>query len=91
MADIQVTKVDATSFDVTVRDGSETKHTVTVSEQVYQSLTGGAVEPEKLVEASFRFLLQRESNTMILSRFDLPLIGSYFPEFEREIRKQLGT
>jgi len=91
MADIHVTQVDPTSYDVTVRDHSETKHTVMVSESVYQSLTGGAVEPEELVEASFRFLLERESNTMILSRFDLPLIGQYFPEFEQEIRKRLAA
>ena len=48
--------------------------------------TIGRIEtPEELIEKSFQFLLARESNTMILARFDLPLIGRYFPEYERTI------
>lgn len=39
---------------------------------------------------SFRFLLEREPNTSILSSFDLPVIGRYFPEYEREIRERLA-
>ena len=31
------------------------------------------------------FLLAREPRESILGRFDLPLIGRYFPEYEREI------
>jgi len=42
-----------------------------------------------LIEESFRFLLEREPNTSILSSFELPLIGKYFPQYEREIRKRL--
>jgi hypothetical protein len=38
----------------------------------------------------FEFLLQRESNTSILSSFELPVIGRYFPEYEDEIRRMLG-
>jgi hypothetical protein len=30
-------------------------------------------------------LLEREGNTSILTSFDLPLIGTYFPEYEQEI------
>jgi hypothetical protein len=48
-------------------------------------LTGSKVSPETLIEKSFEFLLERESNTMILARFDLPVIGDYFPEFEKNI------
>ena len=44
---------------------------------------------EELLEESFRFLLERESNTSILSSFDLPVIGRYFPEYEQEIRTRL--
>ena len=40
---------------------------------------------------SFEFLLEREAKESILSRFDLPLIGRYFPEYEKEIRKRLGV
>jgi hypothetical protein len=37
----------------------------------------------------FQFLLERESNTSILRSFDLPVIGQYFPEYERVIQGML--
>ncbi|MCP5109649.1 MAG: hypothetical protein GY953_02315, partial [bacterium] len=62
---------------------------VTVTPAYCQKLTGGACPVETLVERSFEFLLERESNTSILRRFELPVIGSYFPEYERTIRGML--
>jgi hypothetical protein len=47
------------------------------------------VTPELLVEKPFEFLLDRESNTSILSRFDLPIIERYFPEYEETIKTML--
>jgi hypothetical protein len=44
---------------------------------------------EELLQESFRFLLEREPNTSILPSFDLPVIGRYFPEYEREIQTRL--
>jgi len=44
---------------------------------------------EELLRESFLFLLERESNTSILTSFDLPLIGRYFPDYEQEIRTRL--
>ena len=90
MARISVDQLDDSTFRVSVSDRSDTTHTVTVSDGMHQKLTGGSVDKEVLLEASFRFLLKRESNTMILSSFDLPLIGQYFPEYEREMKKQFG-
>ena len=55
----------------------------------YQKLTNNQVTPELLVEKSFEFLLDRESNTSILSRFDLPIIERYFPEYEETITTML--
>jgi hypothetical protein len=52
-------------------------------------LTGGRVSPEKLVEKSFEFLLEREPNTSILRTFDLPVIQRYFAEYEKTIRTLL--
>jgi hypothetical protein len=66
-----------------------TVHTVTLRQDAYQRLTAGNVAPEKLIEKSFEFLLERESNTSILCRFDLPVIGRYFPEYEKTIVKRL--
>lgn len=87
---IQVERINDTTFQVTVRNGSTTTHTVTVDQDYYQQLTGGNISPEVLVEKSFEFLLKREPNTSILSRFDLPVIGRYFPEYESAIARQLG-
>ncbi|MDX2343195.1 MAG: hypothetical protein QNL12_05390 [Acidimicrobiia bacterium] len=44
-----------------------------------------------LVEKSFEFLLERESNTSILSSFELPVIDRYFPEYETTITKMLAA
>jgi hypothetical protein len=41
------------------------------------------------IERSFEFLSARESNRSILLRFDLAVIGRYFPEYETAIREKL--
>ena len=89
MAEIRVTRRDDETFEVTVRETSTTTHTVTVTKDYYDKLTGGKVPAETLIEKSFEFLLERESNTMILSRFDLPVIGHYFPDYEKTIGGRL--
>jgi hypothetical protein len=66
--------------------GAPTTHDVTVSAADLARLAPGAADPEDLVARSFAFLLAREPKTSILRRFDLPLIGRYFPEYERTIR-----
>jgi hypothetical protein len=70
---------------VTVRNGNETHHRVRVSRADLARLAPGASDPVDLVEASFAFLLEREPKESILRDFDLTVIGSYFPEYEREI------
>lgn len=72
-------------FEVTVTGSTTTSHTVHVTKDYYEKLTGGKISAEKLVEKSFEFLLSREPNTSILSEFALPVIASYFPEYEKEI------
>ena len=84
-AQIEIVKRNSETFQVTVRAQSTTVHTVTLKHDDYQRLTGGKTSPEKLIEKSFQFLLERESNTSILSRFDLTVIGRYFPEYEETI------
>ncbi len=70
-------------------DPARTQHTVTVSGATLDELAQGA-DVERLVRASFDFLLERETRSSILRRFDLPEIGRYFPEYPREIRRRLG-
>ena len=86
---INVEPIDKTTFRVTVEGRTTTTHTVTVDPSYYEKLTGKRVTPEVLVEKSFAFLLERESNTSILSSFDLPVIASYFPEYQKTITDML--
>jgi len=86
---ITVKPIDNATFEVMVGGATTTTHKVTVTPSYYEKLTGKRVPPEVLVEKSFRFLLERESNTSILRSFDLPVIGRYFPEYERVIKKML--
>ena len=88
---ITVQTINNTTFKVTVQESTTTTHTVTVSPSYYEKLTDKSVKPEELVKRSFEFLLKRESNTSILRSFDLPVIGSYFPEYERTIRDMLKS
>jgi hypothetical protein len=78
-------------FQVTVQDKrSSTQHRVSLSKSDYQRLVGNRdTSPEKLVTASFRFLLEREPKESILRSFDLTVISRYFPEYEREIQRRL--
>jgi hypothetical protein len=65
--------------------GRSTTHIVNVSAADLARLAPGASDPVDLVRRSFAFLLAREPKESILARFDLPLIGHYFPAYEREI------
>ena len=83
---------DPLAFDVTVRDGKgETRHHVTMARAACDRLTAGRHTPEQCLQAAFRFLLDREPKESILSRFDVTVISRYFPEFERELPKYLGS
>lgn len=88
MPQISVQRTGEGRFLVTVAGPSTTSHDVTVDPAYHQRLTRDRCSPEVLVEQSFEFLLEREPNTAILRRFDLTVIGEYFPEYEREIRKR---
>jgi hypothetical protein len=74
-------------FHVLLRDadGSATEHDVTLSRGDWERFGTGYRTPEDLVEASFRFLLEREPKEQILADFDLGQITRYFPSFAREI------
>lgn len=89
MSTILVKKLDDSTFEVTVQNGTSTSHIVTVQPHYADKLSGGRTPVDKLVKLSFEFLLEREPNTSILRRFDLAVIAQYFPEYEQTIRKML--
>jgi hypothetical protein len=90
MTTVAVQKLDESTFEVTVVASATTTHMVQVDAAYAAKLTGGKVPVETLISRSFDFLLEREPNTSILRRFDLPMIGAYFPEYERTIRAMLS-
>ncbi|MFL6529480.1 MAG: hypothetical protein ACJ8HQ_06420 [Chthoniobacterales bacterium] len=73
---------------VTIDGPPKTEHRVRVTPADRQRLGYAPNETSQLLEASFRFLLEREPNTSILRDFDLPVISRYFAEYENEIRKR---
>jgi len=90
MADILVTRTAANTYRVVVRDGgSETQHVVTLTDAIAERYAPGQA-PEALIQASFEFLLERESKESILREFDLPVIERYFPEYPRKIAGLVG-
>lgn len=86
---VSIKKLNDRAFEVAVSGRTTTKHTVIVTPDYLRKLTGGRVDAGTLLEKSFDFLLERERNTSILSRFDLPVIQHYFPEYEETIGRML--
>ena len=70
-------------------DATATHHEVKVASAELARLHPGAPDPEALVRAAFDFLLSQEPRESILSEFDLPLIGAYFPGWEAEVAGRL--
>ena len=92
MSKVEVTAAvvrDGWDCMVTVREASETHHHVRVSRADLARLAPGASDPVGLVEASFAFLLERENKESILREFDIIVIATYFPDYEREIERRL--
>jgi len=86
-----VEEIDPMTFEVIVSEGrGETRHHVTLARATCDRLSGGQHPPERCVEAAFRFLLDREPKESILGRFDVSVISTYFPEFERELPRYLS-
>ena len=89
MAEITVTHESGDEYLVEVREaGGSTRHAVTVDAAALARF-GGGVTAERLLEGSFGFLLEREPKEAILPRFEISVIGRYFPEFAGEIRRRL--
>jgi hypothetical protein len=73
---------------VTLREGGLdiSSHHVRVWASDVDRLAPGASDPTALVDASFGFLLARESPQMILRSFELTDIARYFPDYEEDVR-----
>jgi hypothetical protein len=86
---ITVQPAGVSKYRVTIdQSGSKTTHEVGVSPLELAKYAGKATA-ERLVEASFEFLLERESKESILRSFNLSDIEHYFPEYPKQIRLRL--
>jgi hypothetical protein len=87
---VRVMKKEPDVYEVEVAAAQPTLHCITAEVGDVEYLTSGKASAERLIEESFRFLLERESNTSILRSFRITDISRYFPEYEREIRRRLA-
>ena len=82
---MKIKKVAEDVFEVTISGSVATQHEVTITDIAHHHLTSGRATKEELLDFSFKFLLQREPNTSILSEFEIEVISQYFPEYETEL------
>ncbi len=86
---ISVNMVAANIYEVVIEGANETIHRVHMSQEYYRKLCGATVTHEYVLVQAFRFLLEREPSSAILSEFDVQDINQYFPEFEAELISRL--
>ena len=84
--EILIKKNDKNTFTVLIESSVNSNHTVTLNDDIHFQMTEGIKSKEELILFSFKFLLERENNTSILSNFNLETIQNYFPEYKNEIQ-----
>ena len=84
---ILIKQLSDEEFQITVNEKNSTSHNVTLTDDIHQNLTNGKVSKKELIEFSFKFLLEREPNTSILSSFELSVISGYFPEYIKTVKE----
>ena len=84
---ILINELSEGEFQVTVNVKNPTSHNVTLTDDTHQNLTNGKASKKELIEFSFKFLLEREPNTSILSSFELSVISEYFPEYIKTVKE----
>lgn len=88
MQEIEVKEIgkDPYIFEVTVEEkGSSTNHQVEMDVSFYEDLST-KTSPREIVKKSFEFLLKREPKEAILSKFNLKVIGNYFPGYKEAVK-----
>ena len=88
--EILIKKNDKNTFAVFIESSLNSNHIVTLNDDIYFEMTEGIKSKEELILFSFKFLLERENNTSILSNFNLETIQNYFPEYKNEIKNWLN-
>jgi len=89
MADIEVNKraEDPWEFKVMLKEDDEVVGEYIVNmDEIEYARYGDDIEPEELIEATFKFLLAHEEPEMILVEFNLHEIEDHFPEYPDRVR-----
>ena len=80
---INIKELSLNAFDVTIYSNTETNHQVTISDNFITEYQIKNLTKKEIIKQSFIFLLERESNTSILRKFDIEVIVNYFPEYKK--------
>ncbi|MDP3997352.1 MAG: hypothetical protein U1C49_00955 [Candidatus Andersenbacteria bacterium] len=83
---IETTSEDPWEFEVTLLEEDTVlgEYTVTMTAQEYDKYASD-MEPEEIVKATLKFLLDREDPEMIMDRFRLKDVENYFPDYPRAV------
>ena len=84
---ISIKKQTDDDFVVTVAGKVTTAHEVTITGKMLRDLTNGRTEKKRLLEFSFKFLLDREPNASIMSSFEITVNSQYFPDYKKEVSR----
>ena len=84
--ELLINQLSNDKFEVIIYGDQQTKHLVSLSDKLYFSLTSKKISKKELLKYSFQFLLERETNTTILSSFELTEISKYFPEYLKKVK-----
>ena len=87
---IKVKKINNDLYEVHISHDGTTSHLISLNQNDYDKYSHKECTPEELINASFQFLLDRESNQSILNKFSLSVIENYFPEYPDELCKYLN-
>ena len=88
--EILIKKNDDNTFAVSIESSINSNHIVTLDDDIHNEMTKGFKSKEELILFSFKFLLERENNSSILSNFNLEIIQNYFPEYKNEIQNWIN-
>jgi len=90
MATIHIEPAGNSKYHVSIDDrGKTSRFTVTATPEDVARYAPDGTTAERLIHASFEFLLKKEPASSILSSFALAVIERYFPDYPTTIRSML--